>query len=105
MVYILVAVSAGADGGFINLKRCEYEFVFPWPVNIAVKFFVSFMFIVDKQNQLDVTFCILYFSSNSCSTCFGQPCAHHQELTSARCYNLVLVCAVAAGRWSRPVGR
>ena len=36
---------------------------------------------VDKENQLDVTFCILYFSSNSCSTCFGQPCAHHQELT------------------------
>jgi len=32
---------------------------------------------VDKKNQLDVTFCILYFSSNSCSTCFGQPCAHH----------------------------
>ena len=26
---------------------------------------------VDKKNQLDVTFCILYFSSNSCSTCFG----------------------------------
>ena len=23
---------------------------------------------VDKKNQLDVTFCILYFSSNSCST-------------------------------------
>ena len=38
---------------------------------------------VDKKNQLDVTFCILYFSSNSCSTCFGQPCAHHQELTTA----------------------
>ena len=37
---------------------------------------------VDKKNQLDVTFCILYFSSNSCSTCFGQPCAHHQELTT-----------------------
>jgi hypothetical protein len=37
---------------------------------------------VDKKN-LDVTFCILYFSSNSCSTCFGQPCAHHQELTTA----------------------
>jgi hypothetical protein len=32
---------------------------------------------VDKKNQLDVTFCILYFSSNSCSTCFRQPCAHH----------------------------
>ena len=41
------------------------------------------MFSVDKKNQLDVTFCILYFSSNSCSTCFGQPCAHHQELTTA----------------------
>ena len=38
---------------------------------------------VDKKNQLDVTFYILYFSSNSCSTCFGQPCAHHQELTTA----------------------
>ena len=38
---------------------------------------------VDKKNQLNVTFCILYFSSNSCSTCFGQPCAHHQELTTA----------------------
>jgi len=38
---------------------------------------------VDKKNQLDVTFCILYFSYNSCSTCFGQTCAHHQELTTA----------------------
>ena len=60
---------------------------------------------VDKKNQLDVTFCILYFSSNSCSTCFGQPCAHHQQLNTAWCYSLVLVCAVAAGRWSSPVGR
>ena len=60
---------------------------------------------VDKKNQLDVTFCIIYFSSNSCSTCFGQPCAHHQELTTAWCYSLVLVCAVAAGRLLRPVGR
>jgi len=60
---------------------------------------------VDKKNQLDVTFYILYFPSNSCSTCFGQPCAHHQELTTAWCYSLVLVCAVAAGRWSNPVGR
>jgi hypothetical protein len=49
---------------------------------------------VDKKNQLDVTFCTLYFSSNSCSTCFGQPCPHHQELTTAWCYSLVLVCAV-----------
>jgi len=38
---------------------------------------------VDKENQLDVTFCIFYFSSNSCSTCFGQPCANHQKLTTA----------------------
>ena len=60
---------------------------------------------VDKKNQLDVTICILYFCSNSCSTSFGQQCAHHQELTTAWCYSLVLVCAVAAGRWSSPVGR
>ena len=59
---------------------------------------------VDKKSQLDVTFCILYFSSNSCSTCFGQPCAYHQELTTAWCYGLVLVCVVAAGRLSSPVG-
>ena len=39
-------------------------------------------FSVHKKNQLDVTFRILYFSSNSCSTSFGQPCAHHQELTT-----------------------
>ena len=57
------------------------------------------------NNQLDVTFCILYFSSHNCSTCFGQTCAHHQELTTAWCYSLVLVCAVAAGRLSSPVGR
>ena len=49
---------------------------------------------VDKKNQLDVSFCVLYFSSNSCSTCFGQPCAHHQDLTTSLCYILVLVCAV-----------
>ena len=41
------------------------------------------LFSVDKKTQLDVTFCILYFSSNCCSTCFGQLCAHHQELTTA----------------------
>ena len=52
------------------------------------------LFGMDKKNQLDVTFCILYFSSNICSTCFGQPCVHHQELTTAWCYSLVLVCAV-----------
>ena len=81
---------------------------FHYPV-IILLFSVScsnhFLVSVDKKNQLDVTFCIFYFSSNSCSTCFGQPCAHHQELTIAWCYSLVLVCAVAAGRWSSPVGR
>jgi len=51
---------------------------------IALPFLAEDMCVsVDKKNQLDVTFCILYFSSNSCSTCFGQPCAHHQELTTA----------------------
>jgi len=38
---------------------------------------------VDKKTQIDGTFCILYFSSNSCSACLGQSCAHHQELTTA----------------------
>ena len=41
-------------------------------------------------------FCVVYFSSTSCSTCFGQPCAHHQELTTAWCYSLVLVCTLVS---------
>ena len=49
---------------------------------IILKNLISFRQL-DKINQLDVTFCIFYFSSSSCSTCFGQPCAHHQELTTA----------------------
>ena len=66
-----------------------------------VKVFVLFKMLY----ILDVAFFILYFSSNSCSTCFGQLCAHHQELTTAWYYSLVLVCAVNAGRLSSPVGR
>ena len=50
---------------------------------VSASAFIKQPLSVDKKNQLDVTFCILYFSSNSCSTCFGQPCAHHQELTTA----------------------
>jgi len=38
---------------------------------------------VDKKNQIDVTFCIPYFYSNSSSTCFEQPSAHNKELTAA----------------------
>ena len=34
----------GGVGTFIILKRCKYEFVFPWPVTIAVQFCVRFMF-------------------------------------------------------------
>ena len=52
-------------------------------INNSLDLIKKSYFSVDKINQLDVTFCILYFSSNSCSTCFGQPCAHHQELTTA----------------------
>jgi hypothetical protein len=50
---------------------------------VDLQFTTTRNFSVDKKNQLDVTFCILYFFSNSFSTCFGQPCAHHQELTTA----------------------
>ena len=74
-------------------------------INISTSYNFETQFNVDKKNQLNVTFCMTYFSSNSCSTCFGQPCAHHQELTTAWCYSLVLVCAVAAARLSSPVGR
>ena len=33
------------------------------------------------RNQLDITFVLSFISFTSCSTCFGQPCAHLQELT------------------------
>jgi len=49
-----------------------------WPLRLPTQKFSA-----DKKNQLDVTFCILYCSSNSYSTCFGQPCAHHQKLKTA----------------------
>ena len=33
------------------------------------------------RNQLDITQYYVYFSFISCTTCFGLPCAHPQELT------------------------
>ena len=58
-------------------------YVFGPEMAVLFLIFDSYCACVDKKNQLDVTLFILYFSSNSCSTCFGQPCAHHQELTTA----------------------
>ena len=89
-----------------NPPRIAHKVTRDWTTASTVRCQLNIQILsVDKKNQLDVTFCILYFSSNSCSTCFGEPCAHHQELTTAWCYSLVLVCAVAAGRLSSPVGR
>jgi len=71
--------------GFVNVATCHASVVF-LSVRVNRQDALSrdnLSFSVDKKNLLDVTFCILYFSSNSCSTCFGQPCAHHQELTTA----------------------
>jgi len=42
---------------------------------------------VDKKNQLDVTFCVLYFTSNSCSTCFRQPWLQPRHIPT-RGYNI-----------------
>ena len=64
-------VTASCDSGRLTKREME---------NLSV---TDRDYNVNKKNQLDVTFCILYFSSNSCSTCFGQPCAYHQELTTA----------------------
>ena len=89
-----------------DIDRCDTPWPLIWRRNTGCIIVApNTPVLVDKKNQIDVTFCIFYFFSNSFSTCFGQPCAHHQELTTAWCYSLVLVCAVAAGRWSRPVGR
>jgi len=55
-------------------------------------------------NHVPIIMRCFHFFSTSCTTCFGQPCAHHHEVTTALCYSLVLECAVAAGTLSRPVG-
>ena len=67
-----------------NSTKCRFTLVaiFGEAEKKRISHATDIFFNVDKKNQLDVTFCILYFSSNSCSTCFGQPCAHHQELTT-----------------------
>jgi len=48
------------------------------------------------RNQLDVTWCYNYFLFISCSTYFGQPCAHPQELTTQWFYRRVWFSPVAA---------
>ena len=48
------------------------------------------------RNQLDVTWCYIYFLFISSSTCFRQPCAHPQELTTQWFYRRVWCSAVAA---------
>ena len=80
MASVLLDVDSKFPSGKITKQygRCMGE-----PVEYGVSSPRLQIAVLDKKNQLDVTFCILYFSSNSCSTCFGQPCAHHQELTTA----------------------
>ena len=48
------------------------------------------------RNQLDVTWCYTYFLYISSSTCFGQHCAHAQELTTQWLYRRVWCSTVAA---------
>jgi len=53
-----------------------------------------------KPTRCRCHFCVIfYFSCTSCSTCFGQLCAHLQELTIAQCYRHVLV-LVSSWRWA-----
>ena len=61
------------------------QYMLPWLLLLtpALLQFTSFTLSLNEKIQPDVTFCILYFSSNSCLTCFGQPCAYHQELATA----------------------
>ena len=77
--YVHCETAAHIQSQYMALFCCKH------PVKVKRKILIitsdtTLVYIsVDKM----ITFCILYFSSNSCSTCFGQPCAHHQELTTA----------------------
>ena len=85
--------------------RCMPYYVWKYPISLTIQKETVHTAVprlpvnsVYKKDQLDDNFVFFISSSNSCSTCFGQPCAHHQELTTVWCYSLVLVCAVAAGK-------
>ena len=69
----------------VSKRRVSYSYIVQETIKLyeTVQFGILVCVSVDKKNQLDVTFCILYFYSNSCSICIGQPCDHHQELTTA----------------------
>ena len=58
--YVLRMGRQGQDTG----KVCKMEHRFTKEPCQYLIYYTN----VDKKNQLDVTFCILYFSSNSCST-------------------------------------
>ena len=55
---------------------------------------------MDKKNQIDVTF--VFFIS---LLLVAKHVSGNYVPIIRRCYSLVFVCAVAAGRLSRPVGR
>ena len=54
------------------------------------------------RNQLDITQYYIYFSFISCSTCFGLPCAHPQELTTYWYFCRMWFSAVAV-QFNRPI--
>ena len=81
----LVIVWAGT---YLDSKLMSLIFFFRYIVLFKTHYSIDVWLTVHHnsvwiKDQLDVTFCILYFSSNSCSTSFGQPCADHQVLTTA----------------------
>ena len=70
--YSYYRIGTFSEDGVSSLSGRNWISVHSWDETQTRKYFS-----VDKKNQLDVTFCILYFSSNSCSTCFGRPWTHY----------------------------
>ena len=53
---VMLQPRVGMCRGCRKVVKTGWQVVRPW---------------MGSSNELDVTFCILYFSSNSCSICFG----------------------------------
>ena len=82
-ISLIICITCAVKFFEMFVESCRQPEVRRCQIQVVGRVWSNFKTSADKKNQLDFTFCILYFSSNSCSTCFGQPCTHHQELTTA----------------------
>ena len=88
--------SRNQSWSFLHNTSLAFFTILPWVWRREVS--PKLGYLCGIRNQQDVTWCFLYFLFISSSTCFGQPCAHPQELTTQWFYRRVWCSAVTMGR-------